>query len=101
LPVVGRFVFLPEVHTYLGVLLLALPSCSAADAAGDPTPSNDALLLALDIPLLEGLATEHHSLWLVSFLSFDLANMFFCRWWARCLWRSSGRLTLASTHKII
>jgi hypothetical protein len=75
-----------EVHTYLGVLLLSLPSCSAADAIGDPTLSNNALL-ALDIPLVEVWASELHSFWLLSLLSFGLANMFFCHWWAKNLYR--------------
>jgi hypothetical protein len=45
-------VFSHVVHTYLGVPLLSSPSCSAAEAAGDPTPCKDALL-GLDILMVE------------------------------------------------
>jgi hypothetical protein len=63
---------LRKVHKYLGVLLLSLPSCSAADtAAGDPTPTSNDALLALDIPsLVEVWALEHYSFWLFFLTSF-------------------------------
>jgi hypothetical protein len=79
LPVVGRFAFLRKVHEYLGVLLLSLPSCSAADTGGgDPTPTSNDALLVLDIPpLVEVWASEHYSFWLFFLLHFGLANMFF------------------------
>jgi hypothetical protein len=61
------------------VLLLSLPSCSAADTAGgDPTPTSNDALLALDIPsLVEVWALEYYSFWLFFLFSFGLANMFF------------------------
>ncbi len=67
------------------MLLLSLPSCSAADTAGgDPTPTSNDALLALDIPsLVEVLALEHYSFWIFFLLPFGLANMFFCHWWVK------------------
>jgi hypothetical protein len=76
---------LRKVHKYLGVLLLSLPSCSAADTAGgDPTHTSNDALLALDIPsLVEVWASEHYSFWLFFLLPFGLANMCFCHWWVK------------------
>jgi hypothetical protein len=70
---------LRKVHKYLAVLLLSLPSGSAADTAGgDPTPTSHDALLALDIPsLVEVWALKHYSFWIFFLLPFGLANMFF------------------------
>jgi hypothetical protein len=104
---------LRKVHKYLGVLLLSLPSCSAADTAGgNPTPTSNDALLALAIPsLVEVWALEHYSFCLFSLLPFGLANMFFCHRWVKVFmtffWQRYRlllfdllcfRLTLASTH---
>jgi hypothetical protein len=82
------------------VLLLPSPSCSAADAASDPTPTNDALP-ALDIPQVEVPVLEPLSFWLVSFLPFGLANMVFCHWWAKLLWHCSGNITADYLIRIV
>ncbi len=95
------------------MLLLSLPSCSAADTAGgDPTPTSNDALLALDIPsLVEVWALEHYSFWIFFLLPFGLANMFFCHWWVKVFMAFflqryrlllldllCFRLTLASTY---
>jgi hypothetical protein len=74
------------------VLLLPLPSCSAADPTGDSTATKNLLLPLVEVSGLEGL-----SFWLVCLvLPFDWADMIFHHWWAKVFTTySSGNVTIS------